>query len=100
MRNISVPENYGFNTIICDYFYRSPFPTPTFTGARGAYKRHRGMTIHITEFKIHISYSENHDSTLMLGWGRNACKTIAADISMKFIVFWDVEMNGDISYAI
>ena len=27
MRNISVPENYGFDTIICDYFYRSPFPT-------------------------------------------------------------------------
>ena len=24
----------------------------------------RGITIHITESKIHISYSENHDSTL------------------------------------
>ena len=28
MRNISVPENYGFDTILCDYFYRSPFPIP------------------------------------------------------------------------
>ena len=24
MRNISVPENYGFDTIICNYFYSSP----------------------------------------------------------------------------
>jgi hypothetical protein len=37
--HISVPENYGFDTI--DYFYRSPFPT--FTGARGAHKRHQGF---------------------------------------------------------
>ena len=44
MRNISVSENYGFDTIICDYFYRSPFttPSPTFTGARGAHKWHQG----------------------------------------------------------
>ena len=35
-----------------------------------------------------------------LDGGGNACKTIAADISMKFIVFRDVEMNGDISYAV
>ena len=35
--NLSVPENYGFDTII-----------------------------HITETKIHISYSKNHNSTLML----------------------------------
>ena len=27
MRNISVPENSGFDTNICDYFYRSLFPT-------------------------------------------------------------------------
>ena len=26
MRTISVPENYGFNTNICDYFSRLPFP--------------------------------------------------------------------------
>ena len=25
----------------------------------------RGITNHITEYKIHISYSENHDSTLL-----------------------------------
>ena len=31
--------------------------------------------------------------------GGNACRTVAANISMKFIVFRDVEMNGDISYA-
>ena len=41
-----------------------PFPQPTFTGARGAHKRHQGITIHITESKIYISYSKNHDSTL------------------------------------
>ena len=35
-----------------------------------------------------------------LGWGANACKTIAADISVKFIDFLDIEMNGDISYAV
>ena len=40
-------------------FTGRPFPQPTFTGARGAHKRH-----HIIESKIHISYSENHDSTL------------------------------------
>ena len=28
--HLSVPENYGFHTIICDYFYKSPFITPTF----------------------------------------------------------------------
>ena len=45
-------------------FIRRPFPYPTFTGARGA--RHHGYNIHITEFKFHISYLRNHDSTLML----------------------------------
>ena len=34
-----------------------------------------------------------------MGGGGNACKTISADISIEFIVFRDVEMNGDISYA-
>jgi hypothetical protein len=32
--------------------------------------------------------------------GGNACKTIVAKISMKFIVFRNVKMNGDISYAV
>jgi hypothetical protein len=41
-----------------------PFPYPSFTGPRGAYQQHKGITIHITESNIHISYSENHDSTL------------------------------------
>ena len=45
-------------------FTGRPFPHPTFTGARGAPNGIRGITIHITEPKIHISYSENHDSTL------------------------------------
>ena len=31
----------------------------------GAYERHQGTTIHITVSKIHISYSENYDSTLI-----------------------------------
>ena len=26
----------------------------------------RGITIHITEYKIHVSYSENHDTILLL----------------------------------
>ena len=30
--NLSVPENYGFDIIISDYFYRSPFPTPHLYG--------------------------------------------------------------------
>ena len=32
--HLSVPENYGFDTIISEYFYRSPF-----MGARCAHKR-------------------------------------------------------------
>ena len=32
IRNISVRENNGFDTIMCDYFYRSPFPTPHIYG--------------------------------------------------------------------
>jgi hypothetical protein len=28
MKNLSVPENYGFDTIIHYYFYMSHFPTP------------------------------------------------------------------------
>ena len=43
MSGISVPKNYGFDTIICDYFYRSPFTTPNFTGATGAHKWHQGQ---------------------------------------------------------
>ena len=40
--SLQVPENYGFNTIISDYFNKLPFSTPTFMGARGAHKRHQG----------------------------------------------------------
>ena len=49
-------------------FTGRPFPHPTFTGARNPHLVNgiRGITIHITESKIHISYSENHDSTLIL----------------------------------
>ena len=47
--NISVPENYGFDTIICDFFYKGrPFPHPTFTGARGAHKWH-----HRYDYSLH-----------------------------------------------
>ena len=44
--------------------------------------------------------TSNNTPMPTLGWGGNACKAKAADISVKFIVFQDVEMNGDISYAI
>ena len=47
MRKISVPENQGFDTIICDQGYNYSF-----------------ITIHNTASKIHISYSEIHDSIL------------------------------------
>ena len=40
--HLSFPENYGFDIIVSDYFYRSSFPTPIFTGAIGAHKRHQG----------------------------------------------------------
>jgi hypothetical protein len=66
MRNLSVPENYGFDTIISDYFYRSPFPTSHLYGCLEVLINDiRGITTHITESKIHISYSENHESSLM-----------------------------------
>ena len=32
LRNISVPENYSFDTIICNYLYRLPFPIPHIYG--------------------------------------------------------------------
>ena len=41
-------------------------PSPTSTGARGVHKWLQGISIHITESKIHNSYLKNHDSTLML----------------------------------
>ena len=63
MRNISVPENYILTLLSVIIFTGRPFPHLAFTDARGAHKRHQG---HITESKIHISYSDNHDSTLML----------------------------------
>jgi hypothetical protein len=64
--HLSVSKNYGFHTIVSDYFYRSPIPIPTSMGAWCAHKRQQGQTFHITESKIHINYSENHDSALML----------------------------------
>ena len=38
--HLSVPENYGFDSITSDYFYRSPFVPPPLC-ARGAHKRHQ-----------------------------------------------------------
>ena len=43
-----------------------PFPPPHLRVLEVHINNIRGITIHITGFKIHISYSENHDSTLML----------------------------------
>jgi hypothetical protein len=50
--HLSVPENYGFNTIICGYFYRSPPLQVLEVHINGI----RDISIHITESKIHISY--------------------------------------------
>jgi len=62
MRNMSVPKNYGFDTIICEYFALSQIPPLRVLDVH--LNGIRGIIIHITEPKIHISYSENHDSTL------------------------------------
>ena len=42
--HLSVPENYGLDTIICDYFYRLPFntPSPPLWVLEGSHKRHHG----------------------------------------------------------
>ena len=56
-----VPKNNSFDSIICDYFYRSPSTIPPL---RVQVNSIRSISIHITESKIHISYSRNQDSTL------------------------------------
>jgi hypothetical protein len=38
--HLSISENYGFDTIISEKFYRSPF----FKGARGAHKRYHDIS--------------------------------------------------------
>ena len=63
MRNISVPEKYGFDTIICVYLVALSHIPPSRV-LEGHINGNRGITIHITESKIDISYSKNHDSTL------------------------------------
>ena len=64
--NLIVPENYNFDTIVSDYFYSSPFTsTPPHLRVQEVHINGiRGISIHITESKIHISYSKNHNSTL------------------------------------
>ena len=69
--HLSVPENYNFDTIISDYFYRLPFTTsspPPLQVLEVHINAIRSISIHITESKIHISYLKNHDSTLMLSY--------------------------------
>ena len=62
-----VPENYSFDTIISDYFYRLPFTTPLPLRVLEVHINDiRGIYFHITESKIHISYLRNHDLTLIL----------------------------------
>ena len=73
VRYLSVPENYGVDTIIIDYFYRSFFLTPPLWVLELHINGIIGISIHITESKIHISYSENHDSTLMLVFHYHFC---------------------------
>jgi hypothetical protein len=45
-------------------FAGRPFPHPTFTGIEVHINGITGITIYITESKIHISYSKTNDSTL------------------------------------
>ena len=55
------PETTVLTLLSVIIFTFRPFPHTTITSVRRAQKRDY---IHITEFKIHISYSEKHDSTL------------------------------------
>ena len=48
------------------YFQCRPFPLPHLRVLEGHINGIRSIPIHITDSKIHISYSENHDWTLML----------------------------------
>ena len=54
------------------------------TGARGAHKRH-----HITESKIHISYSKNHDSSLFFYYFYMSPLSTLAHIIAKGSIFFD-----------
>jgi hypothetical protein len=45
-----------------------PFPSPPLRELEVHINGIRGITIHIIESKIHISYSENHDSTLFFSY--------------------------------
>ena len=65
MRNISDSENYGFDTIICDLVLQVTLSHILPLRVLEVHPNGtRGTIIHITEPKIHISYSKNHDSTL------------------------------------
>jgi len=60
-----LPENFSFDTIISDYFYRSPFTTPYPLRVLEVHINGvSSISIYITESKHLISYSEIHDSTL------------------------------------
>ena len=65
--NLSVPGNYSFDTIISDYFTGRPLPPlPPLRVLEVHINGIIGISIHITESKIRISYLKHHDSTLML----------------------------------
>jgi hypothetical protein len=66
MRNISVPKNYGFDTITWLLLQVALSHTPPLQVLEVHINSIMGISIHIIESKIHISYSENHDSTLFL----------------------------------
>ena len=59
---LSVPENYAFDNISVNILLVNLPLRMLEVHINGI----RGITIHIIESKIHISYFENHDSTLML----------------------------------
>ena len=59
-------ENYSFETIISDYFTDRLSHIPPLQVLEVHLNGIRGITIHIIEPKIHISYSKNHDLTLFL----------------------------------
>ena len=62
----SVPENYSFESIISDYFTGSHLLPPPLWVLEVNLNGVMGISITITESKIHISYLKHHDSTLIL----------------------------------
>ena len=89
-REISVFPKTMVST--CGYFCSSPFttPSPPLRVLVVHLNDLMGINIHITESKIHISYSENHDSTLMFSSSTFTCQPFQpSSMSLLNIIFFD-----------